>query len=66
MGIRTLIVDDEKPARLRLRAQLQKMPEIEVVGEAENGELAVQLIVKRLLGLPPVLRRVYLRLRRQF
>ncbi len=44
MGIRTLIVDDEKPARLRLRAQLQKMPEIEVVGEAENGELAVQLI----------------------
>ncbi len=44
MAIKTLIVDDERPARLRLRAQLQKMPEIEVVGEAENGELAVQLI----------------------
>jgi two-component system LytT family response regulator len=44
MAIKTLIVDDERPARLRLRAQLQKIPEIEVVGEAENGELAVQLI----------------------
>jgi two-component system LytT family response regulator len=44
MGIKTLIVDDEKPARLRLRTQLQKMPEIEVVGEAENGEAAVRLI----------------------
>ncbi len=44
MGIKTLIVDDERPARLRLRAQLQRIPEIDVVGEAENGGTAVELI----------------------
>ncbi len=44
MAIRTLVVDDEKPARLRMRSLLQKIPEIELVGEAENGEIALEFI----------------------
>lgn len=44
MAVRTLIADDEKPARLRLRAMLEGVPEIVVVGEAENGRTASALI----------------------
>ncbi|GAB4374438.1 MAG: LytTR family DNA-binding domain-containing protein [Spirochaetales bacterium] len=40
--IRTLIVEDEQPARERLLRALQTFPEIEVVGEAENGIQAVE------------------------
>lgn len=38
-----LIVDDEKPARDRLRRLLGNMPEYSVVGEARNGSEAVDL-----------------------
>ena len=42
--MRSLIVDDEEPARLRLRRLLAAHPEIEVVGEAVDGLEAVQKI----------------------
>ncbi|MBI3885863.1 MAG: response regulator transcription factor [Opitutae bacterium] len=45
--IKTLIVDDEKPARRVLRGLLEKDPEIEVVGEAMHGERALELIAGR-------------------
>ena len=41
--MRVLIVDDEKPARDRLRRLLEDFDEYEVVGEAGNGEEAVRL-----------------------
>jgi len=44
MPIRTLLVDDEQPARDRLRQLLAAMPEIEVVGEAEDGLQAVERV----------------------
>lgn len=40
--MKVLIVDDEPLARARLRRQLTALPAVEVVGEAENGELALQ------------------------
>jgi sigma-B regulation protein RsbU (phosphoserine phosphatase) len=43
--IRTLIVDDEQPARERLRQMLSGMDGLEVIGEAQDGEAAVQRIV---------------------
>jgi two-component system response regulator AlgR len=36
--LRVLIVDDEPPARERLRSLLAEIPDVEVVGEAVNGE----------------------------
>ncbi|MEJ2081587.1 MAG: response regulator [Acidobacteriota bacterium] len=42
--IRTLIVDDEELARDRLRSLLTPFPDVEVVGEAEDGEEAVEKI----------------------
>ena len=44
--IKTLIVDDEKPARRALRGLLEKDPEIAVVGEAMQGERALELIAE--------------------
>lgn len=41
---RTLIIDDESPARQRMQQILREMPEIELVGEAANGLEAVRLI----------------------
>lgn len=41
-----LIVDDERLARLELRRMLAGHPEVEVVGEACNGEEALDLILK--------------------
>jgi len=40
---RVLIVDDEAPARARLRSLLEEAPDMEVVGEASQGETAVEL-----------------------
>jgi DNA-binding LytR/AlgR family response regulator len=40
MSLRVLVVDDEAPARRRLIRLLEAMPEVEVVGEAEDGERA--------------------------
>jgi len=42
-AIRTLIVDDEPPARERLRRMLGDVREVAVVGEAGNGGEALQL-----------------------
>ena len=42
--IRTLIVDDEPPARRRLRALLREAPDFEIVGECEDGLGAVEAI----------------------
>jgi chemotaxis response regulator CheB len=36
-SIRTLIVDDEPIARSVLRDELADLPDIELIGEAENG-----------------------------
>lgn len=44
--IRTLIVDDEQPARERLRQMLNSMGGLEVIGEAEDGEEAIQRILE--------------------
>ena len=42
--IRALIVDDEALARRRLRQFLSEVPDVEVVGECEDGRRAVSLI----------------------
>lgn len=44
MTIRTLIVDDEKPARMRIRELLEKEHGIEVIGECTNGKEAIQFL----------------------
>lgn len=44
--VRALIVDDEQPARERLRRLLQEHPSIEVVGEAEDGPQALERILE--------------------
>ncbi len=43
--IKTLIVDDESIARRVLRDELDLIPEIQIVGEAENGTEALQKIL---------------------
>jgi two-component system, LytTR family, response regulator len=42
--IRTLIVDDEPLARMRVRELLTKEPDVEIVGEAPDGPTAVGLV----------------------
>lgn len=42
--MRILIVDDEQPARQRLRDQLATVPDVEVVGEAANGRDAIERV----------------------
>jgi len=44
VSARVLIVDDEAPARRKVRAHLALTPEIEVVGEAASGPEAVEMI----------------------
>src|SRR5688572_22916276 len=44
MSIRTLLVDDEQPARDRLRQLLGAIPEVDIVGEAEDGVHAIERI----------------------
>ena len=41
--VRVLIADDKRSARQGLKALLARIPEIEVVGEAVNGQEAVEL-----------------------
>lgn len=43
MNLRVLVVDDEAPARLRLRELLGEVAGVECVGEAADGETALQL-----------------------
>jgi two-component system, LytTR family, response regulator len=42
--LRVVIADDERPARSLLRALLERYDDVEVVGEAEDGAKAVELI----------------------
>jgi two-component system LytT family response regulator len=44
MAIRTLIVDDEAPARERLKRYLADLEGVEVIGEAKDGAQAVEMI----------------------
>jgi two-component system LytT family response regulator len=44
--IRAIIVDDEELARDRLRGLLNREPEVEVIGEAADGQSAVAMIEK--------------------
>jgi len=44
-AIKTLIADDEQIARKVLREELELLPDVKVVGEAENGRQALQQIV---------------------
>ena len=45
--IKTVIVDDEKPARTRLLALLERHSDVEVVGVARDGREAVDLVRSR-------------------
>ncbi len=42
--LKTLIVDDEAPARSELRYLLEKIPNVQVIGEATNSTEALELI----------------------
>ena len=44
--IRTLLVDDEQPARERLRQLLTAHPDVEIVGEADDGLQAAERIAE--------------------
>lgn len=44
--LRIVIADDERPARMFLKAILENFEDVEVVGEAENGAQAVEMIEK--------------------
>ncbi len=44
MRLKTLIVDDEPIARKVLREELESIPSVEVVGEADNGAAALEQI----------------------
>lgn len=46
MSVKTLIVDDEPIARKVLREELELMADVEIVGEAENGSVALEKIAK--------------------
>jgi two-component system LytT family response regulator len=45
--LRALIVDDEPVARKVLREELELLEGVEVIGEAENGEIALRQIVSQ-------------------
>lgn len=47
MTLKTLIVDDEPIARKVLREELECMEGVEIVGEADNGEAALDQITER-------------------
>src|SRR2546428_10251629 len=47
MKIRTLIVDDEAPARARLRQLLRLESDFDVIGECGNGRQAVAALQKQ-------------------
>lgn len=46
MMIKVLLVDDQGLIRQGLRVLLELEPDIEIVGEAENGEQAINLVAK--------------------
>ena len=44
--IRTLLIDDEQPARERLRQLLAPHSDVDIVGEAEDGVQAIEKIAE--------------------
>jgi two-component system response regulator AlgR len=46
MNLRVLIVDDEPPARERLRSMLAEFEDFDTAGEAGNGEQAIDMVDK--------------------
>lgn len=44
--MRAILVDDEPLARLELRRLLRAHPDVEIVGEAEDGEAALRLLAE--------------------
>jgi two-component system, LytTR family, response regulator len=44
--VRVLIVEDERPARVRLRRLLGAEPDIEIIGEADNGDAAIAAVIE--------------------
>lgn len=48
MSIRTLLVDDYESIRKSMRRLLETVPGVEVVGEAEDGRIALELMHKLL------------------
>ena len=46
MILRAVVVDDEPPARARLRALLDELPDVEVAGEAGDGRAALVLCAR--------------------
>ncbi|MDH5202518.1 MAG: response regulator transcription factor [Nitrospirota bacterium] len=48
MSIRILLVDDHKLIREGIRVLLERHPDMEVVAEAEDGQIAVKLVQKLL------------------
>src|SRR6266849_5278133 len=42
--IRTIVVDDEKPARMRLIELLQREPDVELAGTASDGREALDVV----------------------
>ena len=42
--IKTLIIDDERLAREELKSLLKPFDEIDIIGEAKNGEEGIQII----------------------
>ena len=45
--MRVLIVDDQRPTRRGLKALLSLSPQVEVVGEAADGQESVDLVAER-------------------
>jgi len=45
--IRVLIADDQRPTRLGLKALLALSPQVEIVGEAGDGQESVELVAER-------------------
>src|ERR1043166_996726 len=46
MSIRVLLVDDERPARRKMRRFLGSAPDFEVIGEAGDGAEAMEAITR--------------------
>ncbi len=46
MSIRTLLVDDERPARRKMQRYLDATPDFEVIGEAADGAEAIAAIAR--------------------
>jgi len=47
MNIRTIIVDDEPPARRRISSLLTRDPSVVVIGECQDGASAIEMITEK-------------------